>query len=229
MSVTTTSARKPAGTSAPLAGSVLPRRITATTPSASRAHQSRLCLDTSEAALLASACSEDLAGVSTLQFTVLLGRAPMIRRISIAAAASLLVIGIASPLASAQAQKPPEPKGVKVTGLVTSLGGFSATVNTPLLITGSTVELEPGGQTGKQQFRVPTFIYVLEGTLTTNYEAGPVGIMGAQYHAAGQSFMDNGGWWHNHLNSSNKPVKYLMLHLGYPGRPDPVQRPEKDE
>jgi len=94
----------------------------------------------------------------------------MIRRISIAAAASLLVIGIASPLASAQAQKPPEPKGVKVTGLVTSLGGFSATVNTPLLITGSTVELEPGGQTGKQQFRVPTFIYVLEGTLTTNYE-----------------------------------------------------------
>ena len=153
----------------------------------------------------------------------------MIRRISIAAAASLLVIGIASSLASAQAQKPPEPKGVKVTGLVTSLGGFSATVNTPLLITGSTVELEPGGQTGKQQFRVPTFIYVLEGVLTTDYEAGPVGIMGAQYHAAGQSFMDNGGWWHNHLNSSNKPVKYLMLHLGYPGRPDPIQRPEKDE
>lgn len=153
----------------------------------------------------------------------------MIMRISIAAAASLLVIAFTSPLASAQAQKPPEPKGVKVTGLVTSLGGFSATVNTPLLVTGSTVELEPGGQTGKQQFRVPTFIYVLDGVLTTNYEAGPVGIMGAQYHAAGQSFMDNGGWWHNHLNSSNKPVKYLMLHLGYPGRPDPIQRPEKDE
>jgi quercetin dioxygenase-like cupin family protein len=153
----------------------------------------------------------------------------MIMRISIAATASLLVIALATPPASAQAQKPPEPKGVKVTGLVTSLGGFSATVNTPLLVTGSTVELEPGGQTGKQQFRVPTFIYVLEGVLTTNYEAGPVGIMGAQYHAAGQSFMDNGGWWHNHLNSSNKPVKYLMLHLGYPGRPDPIQRPEKDE
>jgi len=152
----------------------------------------------------------------------------MIMRISIAAAASLLVIALTSPLASAQAQKPPEPKGVKVTGLVTSLGGFSATVNTPLLVTGSTVELEPGGQTGKEQFRVPTFIYVLDGVLTTDYEAGPVGIMGAQYHAAGQSFMDNGGWWHNLMNKSNKPVKYLMLHIGYPGRPDPVQRPEAD-
>lgn len=153
----------------------------------------------------------------------------MTMKVSLAAAASMLVVGLASLPAEAQAQKPAEPKGVKVSGLVTSLGGFSATVSTPLLITGATVELEPGGQTGKQQFRVPTFIYVLEGVLTTSYEAGPVGIQGAQYHAAGQSFMDNGGWWHNHVNASTKPVKYLMLHLGYPGRPDPVQKPEKDE
>jgi hypothetical protein len=102
-------------------------------------------------------------------------------------------------------------------------------VNTPLLVTGATVELEPGGQTGKQQFRVPTYIYILEGVLVTDYEAGPVGTQGVQYHAAGQSFMDNGGWWHNHMNSSPKPVKYLMLHLGYPGRPDPVQKPSKDD
>jgi hypothetical protein len=153
----------------------------------------------------------------------------MITKVSIAAAACLVVVGLASLPAEAQAQKPPEPKGVKVTGMVTSLGGFSATVNTPLLVTGSTVELEPGGQTGKQQFRVPTYIYVLEGVLVTDYEAGPVGTQGVQYHAAGQSFMDNGGWWHNHMNNSPKPVKYLMLHLGYPGRPDPVQKPSKDD
>ena len=152
----------------------------------------------------------------------------MIMRMSIAAAASLLVIALAGPPASAQAQKPPEPKGVKVTGLVTSLGGFSATVNAPLLVTGSTVELEPGGQTGKEQFRVPTFIYVLDGILTSDYEAGPGGIKGAQYHAAGQSYMDEGGWWHNLMNKSTKPVKYLMLHIGYPGRPDPVQKAEAD-
>lgn len=152
----------------------------------------------------------------------------MIMKVSIAAAASLLVVGLVSLPAEAQAPKPAEAQGVKVSGLVTSLGGFSATVNTPLFVTGSTVELEPGGQTGKEQFRVPTFIYVIDGVLTTDYEAGPVGIQGAQYHAAGQSFMDNGGWWHNHINRSNKPVKYLRLHLGYPGRPDPVQKPEAE-
>ena len=153
----------------------------------------------------------------------------MIMKVSIAAAATLLVLGLASPPAEAQAQKPPEPKGVKITGLVSSAGGFSERVNTPLLITGATVELEPGGQTGREQFRVPTYIYVLEGVLVTDYEAGPVGTQGVQYHAAGQSFMDNGGWWHNHMNSSPKPVKYLMIHLGYPGRPDPIQKPAKDD
>ena len=155
----------------------------------------------------------------------------MITKMFVAAAASLLLVGLASPPAEAQDQKPPEPKGIKVKGLVTSLGGFSATVNTPIFVTGGTVELEPGGQTGRQEFRVPTYIYIIEGTLITEYEAGPIGIKGTQYHAAGQSFMDNGGvgWWHNHVNRSNKPVKYLMLHLGYPGRPDPVQKAPKED
>jgi hypothetical protein len=30
------------------------------------------------------------------------------------------------------------------------------------------------------------------------------------------------------MNKSTKPVKYLMLHVGYPGRPDPVQKPEAE-
>lgn len=150
----------------------------------------------------------------------------MIIKALIVAAASVLVIALAGVPAGAQV---PEPKGVEVRGLVTSLGGFSATVTSPLFVTGSTVVLSPGGQTGRQQFRVPTFVYVIEGTLTTDYEAGPVGIKGAQYHAAGQSFMDNGGWWHNHANRSPMPVKYLILHLGYPGRPDPIQKPDKDD
>ena len=154
----------------------------------------------------------------------------MITKTLIAAAASLLVIGFAGLPAEAQDQKAAKPKGVKDKVLVTSLGGFSATVSTPLFVTGATVELEPGGQTGRQEFRVPTCIYVIEGVLITEYEAGPIGIKGTQYHAAGQSFMDNGGvgWWHNLTNRSDKPVKYLMLHLGYPGRPDPIQKPDKE-
>ena len=146
-------------------------------------------------------------------------------RVSLALIVALLVALVGLPV---DAQDSKEPKGVTVKGLVTSLGGFSATVNAPLFVSGATVALEPGGQTGRQQFRVPTYIYVIEGILTTFYEAGPVGIQGAQYHAAGQSFMDNGGWWHNHTNKTDKPVKYLILHIGYPGRPDPIQKPEPE-
>jgi hypothetical protein len=138
----------------------------------------------------------------------------------------LLSVAIAAAPASAQSDN--APKGVTMRNLVTSLGGFRDTVNMPVLVTGSTVELAAGGQTGREQFRVPTFVYVIDGILTTDYEAGPVGIKGAQYHAAGQSFMDQGGWWHNHMNKSDKPVKYLILHLGYPGRPDPIQKSESD-
>jgi len=150
----------------------------------------------------------------------------MMTRVMVAVLVALLVGGF---WLTAEAQEPPAtPKGVTSRNLVTSLGGFSATVSAPLLLTGSTVVLEPGGQTGREQFRVPTFVYVLEGILTTFYEAGPVGIAGAQYHAAGQSFMDNSGWWHNYANKTDKPVKILMLHVGYPGRPDPVQKPEAE-
>jgi hypothetical protein len=150
----------------------------------------------------------------------------MINRFALGVLVAVLV-GFVPP---AQGQQPDTrtPKGMKMRNLVTSLGAFSATVNAPIFLTGSTVELEPGGETGRMQFRVPTYIYVIEGVLTTEYEAGPVGIKGAQYHAAGQSYMDNGGWWHAAFNRSDKPVRYLMLHLGYPGRPDPIQRPEAE-
>lgn len=149
----------------------------------------------------------------------------MLTKVSLALVASLFVVLAHAP---AKAQDSKEPQGVSLRPLVTSLGGFSATVNAPIFVTGSTITLAPGGQTGRQQFRVPTYVYVIEGILTTFYEAGPVGIMGAQYHSAGQSFMDNGGWWHNHTNKTDKPLKYLILHLGYPGRPDPIQKPDPE-
>jgi len=150
----------------------------------------------------------------------------MVTRLSLALVVALLVAVV--PQVDAQQADAKAPKGVKARNLVTSLGGFSATVNAPILLTGSTIELEPGGHTGRQQFRVPTYIYVIEGLLTTEYEAGPVGIGGAQYHAAGQSYMDNGSWWHNAFNRTDKPVKYLILHVGYPGRPDPIVRPDPE-
>src|SRR5712692_4777634 len=75
----------------------------------------------------------------------------MITKALTAAAASLLAIGLAGLPANAQDQKAAEPKGIKVKPLVASVGfpPFKATVNTPIAISGATVEMERGGQTGR--------------------------------------------------------------------------------
>jgi hypothetical protein len=78
--------------------------------------------------------------------------------------------GSGTPPAAAQDAKPAQEKGVKTRGLVTSLGGFRGAASVPIVLTGQIVEIEPGGQTGRQRFLVPSYIYVLEGTLTTNSE-----------------------------------------------------------
>jgi len=130
--------------------------------------------------------------------------------------AGIAVLGLVGP-ASAQAPAVPQPKGVKSNTLITSLGAFREVVSVPVVLSGQTIEIEPGGQTGRQRHNVPTFIYVLEGTLVTNSEGGRVGVSGAQYHAAGQSYSDPVGVWHNHSNPGTTPVKYLLLFLSTPG------------
>ena len=129
---------------------------------------------------------------------------------------SLAVLGLVGP-ASAQQAPVPQPKGVKSGPIITSLGPFREAVSIPVILTGQIVELEPGGQTGRQRHNVPTFIYVLEGTLVTNSEGGRVGVGGVQYHAPGQAYSDPVGLWHNHSNPGQTPVKYLLLFLSTPG------------
>jgi len=129
---------------------------------------------------------------------------------------TLSVLGFAGP-ASAQDTAVPQPKGVKSGPIITSLGPFREVVSVPVVLTGQTIELEPGGQTGRQRHNVPTFIYVLEGTLVTNSEGGRVGVGGVQYHAAGQAYSDPVGVWHNHSNPGATPVKYLLLFMSTPG------------
>jgi len=146
-----------------------------------------------------------------------LGGASMKRSGLAAVITCLALIGLSTP-AVAQAPAPvPQAKGVKSSTLITSLGGFKETVSIPVVLSGQTIEIEPGGQTGRQRHLVPTFIYVLDGTLVTNSEGGRVGVGGAQYHAAGQSYSDPAGVWHNHSNPGPGPVKYLLLFLSTPG------------
>jgi quercetin dioxygenase-like cupin family protein len=129
----------------------------------------------------------------------------------------LTLIGFITPALAQAPAAVPQAKGVKSSTLITSLGGFRETVSIPVVLSGQTVEIEPGGQTGRQRHLVPTFIYVLDGTLVTNSEGGRVGVAGAQYHAAGQSYSDPAGVWHNHSNPGPAPVKYLLLFLSTPG------------
>jgi quercetin dioxygenase-like cupin family protein len=131
-----------------------------------------------------------------------------------------LVLGLSGGPGSAMAQdKAAGEKGVKATNLVTSLGPFRQMTSIPLVLTGQTIEIEPGGQTGRQRHLVPSYVYVLEGTLVTNTESGPIGVAGVQYHAAGQSYSDPVGVWHNYSNPGPAPVKYLLLLIGTPGLP----------
>lgn len=132
----------------------------------------------------------------------------------------ILVLGasvLAASSAAAQDVKPAEPKGVTSKNLVTSLGGFRGTASVPVVLTGQIVELEPGGQTGRQRHLVPSYVYVLEGTVTTDTEGGPAGTAGIQYHTAGQSYMDPVGVWHNYMNNGQAPAKYLLLLISTPG------------
>jgi quercetin dioxygenase-like cupin family protein len=121
-----------------------------------------------------------------------------------------------SPVA-AQADKAPEEKGVKTSSLVTSLGAFRQATSIPIVMTGQTIEIAPGGQTGRERTLVPSFLYVLEGTLVTNTEGGPIGVAGVQYHAAGQSYSEPVGVWHSYSNTGQTPVKYILLLIGTPG------------
>jgi len=130
-----------------------------------------------------------------------------------------------------QAQAPapvPQEKGVKATNLVTSLGGFRGTANIPVVLTGQVVTIEPGGQTGRQRHNVPSYVYVLEGTLTTNSDGGPIGVSGIQYHAEGQSYMDVPGVWHNYSNTGTTPLKYLLLLISTPGAPTLTEKAGAD-
>jgi quercetin dioxygenase-like cupin family protein len=152
----------------------------------------------------------------------------MIRRtfVTVAVALAVLAGGWHAP-ATAQDKAAGE-KGVKATNLVTSLGPFRQNTSIPLVLTGQTIEIEPGGQTGRERHLVPSYVYVLEGTLVTNTEGGPVGVAGVQYHTAGQSYSDPVGVWHNYSNPGPGTVKYILLLIGTPGL-TPTEKAKADE
>jgi quercetin dioxygenase-like cupin family protein len=120
--------------------------------------------------------------------------------------------------AEAQDGKPAQPKGVSSHGLVTSLGPVATfPVTVPAALSGQVVDLAPGGQTGTQRNLVPSFLYVIQGTLAIDTKGGPIGISGMQYHTEGQSYSAPVGTWYNVTNATQEPARYLLLFVGPPG------------
>jgi hypothetical protein len=126
--------------------------------------------------------------------------------------------------AQTEATGPLQDKGVKAMNLMTSTGGFSARAEVPLAMTGQKVQIEPGGETARQMFLMPAFVYVLDGVLTVDSEAGATGVKGLQYYAGGQAVaLPPTGTWLHFYNSGMTPVSFIVLYVGAPGAP-PVRK-----
>ena len=126
--------------------------------------------------------------------------------------------GTTTSAAQAQDAKPEQPKDVKSRGIVGSTGPMaSVSMAVPVSMTGQVVEIAPGGQTGTQRSLVPSFIYVLEGTLVIDTQGGPIGVSGVQYHGEGQSYAGPANLWYNVKNSGQAPARFLILYVAPPG------------
>lgn len=70
--------------------------------------------------------------------------------------------------------------------------------------------LQPGGTTPRHQHPVPTFIYVVQGTLAVDVDGS-----GPRVVKAGEAFMEVVDTWHRNRNpSSTDPVQYLLVFAG---------------
>jgi quercetin dioxygenase-like cupin family protein len=68
---------------------------------------------------------------------------------------------------------------------------------------------------------VPTYVHVLEGTLTVEFEDGS-----RQPFKAGSGFLEAVNTWHNVKNLGEVPLKFLVVSTGEEGKPNLI-RPEK--
>lgn len=90
---------------------------------------------------------------------------------------------------------------------------------TPALISSSIVQLEPGQETGWHKHNAPMFAYVLEGTISVEYDAGVT-----KEYPAGTALMEAQGVWHNGTNKGDAPVRVLVVNMGAKGVKNTVER-----
>ena len=85
------------------------------------------------------------------------------------------------------------------------------------------IEIQPGKESGRHMHPVPTYVHVLEGTLTVEFEDGS-----RQAFEAGRGFLEVMNTWHNGKNLGRGPLKFLIVFAGEEGKPNLI-RPEKSK
>ena len=83
------------------------------------------------------------------------------------------------------------------------------------------VEIPPGKESGRHMHPIPTYVHVLEGTLTVEFEDGS-----RQTFKAGSGFLEAVNTWHNVKNLGEVPLRFLVVFAGEEGKPNLI-RPEK--
>lgn len=89
----------------------------------------------------------------------------------------------------------------------------------PAQVTSSIIELQPGQETGWHRHNVPMYAYVMEGTLTVEYDAGVTNV-----YPAGTALMEAQGVYHNGADKEEDPVRILVVFFGAKGAKNTVER-----
>lgn len=81
------------------------------------------------------------------------------------------------------------------------------------------VVLAPGERTVLHKHGVPTFIHILEGEVTVDYEG-----RGTRTYRQGESFLEAMDVTHAGRNTGNVPVKILAVYMGADGATDTIKQ-----
>ena len=80
------------------------------------------------------------------------------------------------------------------------------------------VEIQPGKENGRHMHAVPTYVHVLEGTMTVEFEDGT-----RQTFKAGTGFLEVVNTVHSAKNLGDVPLKLLVVFVGEEGKPNLVR------
>jgi quercetin dioxygenase-like cupin family protein len=83
------------------------------------------------------------------------------------------------------------------------------------------VEIQPGKESGRHMHPVPTYVYVLEGTMTVEFEDGA-----RQTFKTGSGFLEVVNTVHSAKNLGEVPLRLLVVFVGEEGKPNLIQPKE---